>query len=278
MPPRIDLHCHSTASDGTLAPAELVRRAAGEGVELLALTDHDTMDGVPEAAEQARREGIRLLPAAELSVDFRGRTLHVVGLNMDPDTPVLREGLARLQALRAARGEAIGRRLEQRCGLEGATEAARAVAGEAALTRSHYARALVAAGHVPDAEQAFKRYLKRGRPAYVRAQWVPMAQALDWIREAGGLPVLAHPLGYGFTGAWLRRVLEAFVEAGGVGLEVVAGRRTQPRMIEQLAGYCHKYSLMGSVGSDFHHPGNPFVELGRLPPLPAGIRPVWEAC
>lgn len=272
---RVDLHSHSTASDGALSPAELVRRAAAQGVGLLALTDHDTVAGLDEAGAEADRQGLRLVPGVELSVAWQRKSLHVVALGVDPAHPALRHGLARLQEIRAERARRIGARLAKH-GVAGAWEGASALAGAGQLTRSHYARYLVEAGYCRDAEAAFKRFLARGRPGYVAVEWVAMEEALAWIRAAGGLAVLAHPLAYRLTGAWLRRVLEAFREAGGTALEVVAGQRTQPQAVQQLAGYAHKYRLLASIGSDFHSPANPHVELGRLPPLPQGLEPVWS--
>ena len=271
-----DLHCHSTVSDGALTPSAVVQRAAEHGVDVLALTDHDTVGGIAEARSAAAECGVQLIPGLELSVLWERRTFHIVGLGVDPEEPGLLAGLERMQRARHERGIAIGRRLEERAGLDGALEGARAVAGEARLTRAHFARWLVEQGHVRGYEDAFRRYLRRGRVGYVHGEWVAMAEGIEWIRGAGGIAVLAHPLGYGLTGAWIRRTLDAFTAAGGEGVEVVCGTAAQPRQVEQLGGYCRRFNLLASVGSDFHGPFNPYIELGRLPPLPDDLTPIWE--
>ncbi len=270
----VDLHCHSTASDGTLAPSAVVERAAGQGVRLLALTDHDCVDGLGEAATAAERCGVSLLPALELSVEFHGRELHVVGLGVDTESEVLRRALEQQKRAREERASEIGRRLAKK-GLDGAEHGARALADGGQVTRAHFARHLVAAGHAKDPGDAFRRYLRRGRPGYVPPPWSALADGVSWLKEAGAAPVLAHPFRYQLTGAWLRRVLEAFKAAGGDALEVVCGSST-PREIEAAVGHALRFELHGSVGSDFHGPENRWVELGRLAPLPAAVTPVWE--
>ncbi len=271
-----DLHCHSTASDGHLTPAAVVQRAAEQGVATLALTDHDTVAGLAEARSAAAGCGVRLIPGVELSVLWQGRTFHVVGLGFDPDEPGLQDGLARMQRARQARGEAIGERLE-RAGLSGAREGARAVAGAAEIPRAHYARWMVDSGKVRGYEEAFKRYLRRGRVGYVHGDWVAMEEGIEWICRAGGIAVLAHPLGYDLTGAWIRRVLDAFAAAGGEGMEVACGTSPDPRQVGQLGGWCRRYALLASTGSDFHGPGHPSRELGAAPPLPGDLPCVLEA-
>ncbi|ABM60944.1 PHP domain-containing protein [Halorhodospira halophila] len=271
-----DLHCHSSASDGHLAPAAVVHRAAERGVETLALTDHDTVAGIEEARAAAAPLGLRLVAGLELSVLWQGRTFHVVGLGVDPDEPGLKAGLAQMQRARQLRGEAIGERLE-RAGLSGAREGARAAAGAADITRAHYARWMVDNGKVRGYEEAFRRYLRRGRVGYVHGDWVAMEEGIEWIRGAGGIAVLAHPLGYDLTGAWIRRVLDAFAAAGGEGMEVSCGTSPEPRQVQQLGGWCRRYRLLASIGSDFHGPGHPSRELGAAPPLPGDLPTVLEA-
>lgn len=272
-----DLHCHSAASDGYLAPTEVVARAAGLGLAALALTDHDTVAGVAEAKRAAASHGLRLVPGVELSVLWQRRTLHVVGLGVDPQDPGLQAGLAQMQRARQERGEAIGERLEQ-AGLSGARAGARAVAGSAEITRAHYARWLVASGQVRGFEEAFKRYLRQGRVGYVPGDWVAMEQGIEWIRGAGGIAVLAHPLGYGLTGAWLRRVLDAFTAAGGGGMEVACGTSPEPRQVQRLGGWCRRYGLLASAGSDFHAPGDlSSRELGAAPALPGDLPRLLDA-
>lgn len=271
--PIVDLHCHSTASDGTLSPAQVVRRAHDMGVDLLALTDHDSTNGLEEAANEARRQGLRLIPGIEISSTWQGRLLHIVGLGIDPGHAGLQRGIRGLQQLRDTRAEKIGQHLH-RAGFEGAHEAARRLAGEGMVTRTHFARHLVDCGAASDLKQVFKRYLTRGKPGYVSVEWAPMEQVVAWITAAGGSAVLAHPLRYKLTASWLNRVLAAFRDAGGDAMEVVCGNHSVDDTA-RCALFASKHGLRASAGSDFHEPGR-WVELGRLPPLPAGQRAVWS--
>lgn len=275
MPELHDLHTHSTASDGTLAPAELVRRAAAAGVEVLALTDHDTLDGVPEAEVAAEAAGIELVPGVEISVSWQGHTIHVLGLGVDPGTPVLRQGLAELLAFRDWRAEEIGRRLG-RAGIDGAFEAARARAQGRIVSRTHFAHFLVEAGHARDLRQVFKRYLVQGRPGHVPGRWAELETAVGWIREAGGVAVIAHPARYRLTATRLRRLIGEFRECGGEGLEVVSGSHS-PAEVTHMAAVARREGLLASCGSDYHGPEHPWVELGRLASLPEDCTPVWTA-
>ena len=275
MPSPWDLHSHSTASDGTLAPAALVRRAAEHGVRVLALTDHDTTDGLPEAAAAAAAAGVELVPGVELSTVWEGVEVHVVGLWIEPDHPALQEGLAAQRERRGARARAMGERLA-RAGIPGAYEGARALARGEVVNRSHFARYLVAAGRGRDLADAFDRYLRQGRPGYAPPEWVGLAEGVGWIRAAGGTAVLAHPGRYRLSAGRLRRLAAAFREAGGAAVEVVCGSHT-PAQVQAAAGLARRHGLAASVGSDFHAPGNPWRELGRLAPLPADLTPVWAA-
>ncbi|HYW04729.1 MAG TPA: PHP domain-containing protein [Gammaproteobacteria bacterium] len=274
MTSRVDLHLHSDRSDGRLSPPELVALVAERGVETFALTDHDTVAGLDEAAIAASRQGLRLIPGVELSVTWEARELHVVGLGVDPACPTFRSGLARQSEARAERARRIGERLAH-AGLPDAMEQACRLARDRHVSRSHFARVLVHGGHARDMAAAFRRYLARGRPGHVRAEWVPLEVAVGWVRAAGGVAVLAHPHRYGFTGRWMRRALEAFREAGGEAMEVACGGGG-PGALSANAEHARRHGLEGSVGSDFHDPGNPWIRPGRVAPLPAGITPVWR--
>jgi predicted metal-dependent phosphoesterase TrpH len=273
MPSHIDLHCHSTASDGTLAPAALVARAHAQGVQVLALTDHDTTAGLEEAAQAARAVGIHLVAGIELSAECHARSLHIVGLGIDPAAPELLALTAELAQLRAARAERMASSLAK-AGIAGALAGAQRFAGEAAPTRTHFARYLVEQGVAPDVSAVFKRYLVRNRPGYASTEWPSLARTVQVIRAAGGIPVFAHPHSYGWTGAWSRRLLEAFIAAGGQGVEAACGNSTA-EAVRTWAGYARRFGLVASVGSDFHAPGG-FIELGRIPALPDDVRPVWQ--
>lgn len=273
-PEKYDLHSHSTASDGALPPEAVVRRAHEQGVTTLALTDHDTTAGLQAAALAAKACGMRLIPGIELSATYANQCLHIVGLHIDPDNPVLQEGLARQQATRDQRALKIAEKLEKK-GITGAYQAVVQAAGTGEITRSHFADFLVAQGYVGSQQAAFDRYLSKGQPAFVATQWADLPVAIGWIREAGGVAVLAHPLRYNLSFKWMNRALEAFKQAGGQGVEVCTGRASQDDIRLGLQ-FAQKHQLHASVGSDFHTPDNPWVELGRLAPIPEGISPVWE--
>lgn len=268
-----DLHSHSTASDGTLSPAALVEAAHVAGVEVLALTDHDTLAGIPEAMEAAAGLGMQLVPGVEVSVSWNGHTVHVLGLNVDPGTPMLQQGLARLLEYRAWRAEEIGRRLE-RDGIPGGYDGARALAKGELVGRTHFARFLVQQGHARDVREVFRRFLVKGRPGHVPGEWATLEEALEWILDAGGIAAVAHPARYRMTRSKLRRLLGEFRELGGRALEVVSGSHSRDECFT-MARHAGDFGLLASAGSDYHGPENPWINLGQLPDLPHGCTPVW---
>lgn len=277
----IDLHCHSNASDGTLAPRELVARAAERGVELLALTDHDDIAGLAEARAEAARIGMTFINGVEISVSWRKHTLHIVGLGIDPGYPPLQAGLQQIRSGRAERAQKMADELA-RIGIGGVLEGAyRYATNPNMIGRTHFARYLVEAGHCKDVGSVFKRYLASGKPGYVPHQWGDLAQAISWIKGSGGLAVLAHPGRY-MTGrhsmgkSTMHELLTEFVALGGAAVEVVTGSHTPPQYAE-FARYADEFGLLASCGSDFHGPGESYRDLGRLPDLPTGCRPVWQA-
>lgn len=270
-----DLHCHSTCSDGVLSPADVVRRAALHGVDVLALTDHDELQGLAEAQAAAAEESIELVPGSELSVTWETRTLHVVGLQIDPANRALAEGLAAIRAGRDARAQKIGDALQE-AGIPGALEGARQyVTSERLISRTHFARFLVETGHVRDVHDAFKRYLTEGNPGYVPHSWATLTQALGWIASAGGQAVLAHPGRYKISAKDMRRLLGEFREAGGCAIEIISPSHTAAQETE-YARYARVFGLKGSCGSDFHAPDES-ADFGGLPPLPVGVEPVWSS-
>lgn len=268
----IDLHTHSTASDGHLSPAALLARAASRGIKRLALTDHDTVAGIAEAQRAAVAHDIELIPGAEISVTWQKRTLHVVGLGFDTTHPVLMDGLARHQAERETRAADIAERLA-RIGLHDGLSRARTNANGGQITRSHYADLLVADDLARSRQDAFKRYLRPGRPGYRRTIWAELAEVIEWIHAAGGTAVLAHPFGYGFSGAWRRRMVAAFAEAGGEALEICTGVSSAEQE-SQSARDARHYALAGSIGSDFHSPEQIWLDIGRVRPLPSTVMPI----
>ena len=269
-----DLHSHSQASDGTLTATALVQRAHAAGVDVLALTDHDSVDGLAEARCAAAELPLRLIPGVEVSVTWNGQTVHIVGLNLDPDNGRLCAGLTGLQTFRDWRAEEIGRRLHK-AGIEGAYAGARRLASGRIVSRTHFAHFLVEQGRARSVRDVFKKFLVRNKPGYVSGDWAPLDQAVDWIRGAGGVAVVAHPARYGLTGNKLRRLLGEFKACGGGALEVVSGSHTADD-VQRMAGLARSLDLKASRGSDYHGPENPWVELGRIAALPDGCVPVWD--
>lgn len=271
---RFDLHCHTTASDGVLSPAELVRRAAEKGVEVLAVTDHDTLAGLEEIRQTIAAEQLplRLVSGVEISTGWEHHEIHIVALGVDEQDPGLSAFLAAQQARREARAEEIGRRLEK-CQLPGTYEEAKALAGDAAVTRAHFARVLVARGVADNMQKVFKKYLSRGNKGYVPAEWLEMSVAIEAIHGAGGLAVLAHPSRYGLTAKWIKRLLVAFKAAGGDAMEVSLPQQS-PQERANLGQWAKEHDLYISVGSDFHFPSN-WTELGRHLWLPKEGTPLW---
>jgi predicted metal-dependent phosphoesterase TrpH len=269
-----DLHCHSTASDGALSPTELVQRAHHQGVTSLALTDHDTTGGLSEAQMCAVTTGVKLIAGIELSTNWQDKCFHVVGLGIDPTYPPLAEATHNLQSTRLERAEKIALKLEKKRIL-GALEAVKNAAGAGMITRTHFADFLLSQNHVSTQQEAFDRYLAKGKPAYVSTSWAELELAVNWITGSGGVAVLAHPLRYKLTANWMKRLLTAFKDAGGQGIEVITARNNADE-VRLVADYASRFELAGSIGSDFHSTANQWVELGRLAPLPRNIKPVWE--
>jgi 3',5'-nucleoside bisphosphate phosphatase len=270
-----DLHCHSTASDGVLSPAQVVRRAAANGVSVLALTDHDELAGVAGAAEAARATGIRLVPGVEISITWGDISIHIVGLGVDPENETLATNLDVVRSSRGRRAERIAAEFDG-LGIEGSLEGAYAYAeNPQVIGRTHFARFLVARGIAADVASVFKRYLARGKPGYVPHQWAALADAVAWIRASGGRAVVAHPGRYQLPRAELRRFLGEFKAAGGEGIEVVTGSHS-PEQYSEFARLAREFEFLASRGSDFHGPKESLADLGRLPPLPGDLKPVWH--
>lgn len=271
----IDLHCHSTASDGLLTPTELVALAALRGVTTLALTDHDEVSGLAEARLAAAGTGMEFIDGVEISVTWEDTTLHIVGLCIDPAHRVLAEGLANVRGGRGRRARLIAEDLE-RIGISGSLEGALAYAGNPELvSRTHFARFLVERGHARDTHAVFQNYLVHGRPGYAPHVWPGVDQAVAWIRAAGGIAVLAHPGRYRLSHADMRRLLAEFRDSGGQAIEVVTSSHTKGQFAE-FARYAREFGLHASRGSDFHGPGESSVEPGGVPPLAADLKPVWR--
>lgn len=273
---RFDFHCHSTASDGALSPTELVARAAGAGVEYLALTDHDTLAGWPEAHKAAVDLGVQLIPGIEISVQWESRELHIVGLAFDPAHPAIVELVAYQQEARVNRAKKMGERLDKAACMTDAYRKASELSGQVAPGRPWFAQILVAEGKARNDQHAFNRFLKPGQSAFVKTPWLTVEQAVSALTEAGGVAVLAHPTRYGLTRKKLRTVLKDFTAAGGRGLEslTVGLNPNQKMLVEECL---RDFDMLASGGSDFHTPRQTWLELGKVPPLSEMHTPVWQA-
>lgn len=275
----VDLHCHSTASDGALAPAVVVARAHERGVRLLALTDHDTLEGLEEARAAAGLLDMQLVNGIELSCTWGGATIHVLGYAFVSDAPALLQSIAELHEGRWLRAAEISKRLDNK-GMPGALEGARAVQQELgdsgnAPARPHFAEFLVRAGHVKDRAEAFRKWLGSGKLGDVKQHWPTLQQAIGTLLQAGGLISLAHPWQYDFTRSKRRKLIADFVAAGGHALEVVNGMQPAEQ-VGGLAILAREFGLLASAGSDFHAPGD-WSELGMYRPVPEDLSPLW-AC
>lgn len=270
----IDLHCHSTASDGALAPEDVVSRAAERGVTHLALTDHDTIDGLAAASSKAAEAGISLIPGTELSCIWRSNTIHIVGLDFDPDNAGFQAALGRQNENRWERARAITDKLSK-VGVDDLLGKATSQADGDVPGRPHFARVLIDEGIVKDSAQAFKRYLGQGKPGDVKAFWPELGEVVQWIVDAGGVAVLAHPRKYRLTATKLRALVSDFKRAGGRAMEVSTSGQSSGDL-GFLAELCRRETLLASQGSDFHFPGAPWCELGRIAKMPDGIEPVWH--
>lgn len=274
-PANADLHCHSTVSDGLLAPADIVARAAANGVDLLALTDHDEIGGLDVAMAAAASAGMRLVTGTEISVSWGDdQTVHIVGLNFDHRHPDLVAGLARVRGGRDARAGRMAVELAK-VGIDGAYEGALKYAGNPALiSRSHFARYIVERGFAPDVKTVFDHWLAKDKPGYVSHPWAELSEAIGWIRAAGGIAVIAHPGRYRLTGAERRQLYSAFKDLGGEGIEVVSGSHGGDE-VREFAGIAREFGFLASRASDFHGPGESWTDLGRMAQLPPDLKPVW---
>ncbi len=270
-----DLHSHTTASDGVFSPAELVARAVAMGVDVLAITDHDTVAGLP-AARRAVSDGalpLTLVAGVEISTLWQNHEIHIVGLGIDAEHPAMAALLAAQREKRLARARTIAARLEH-AGIANAWEGANRLAEDELVTRGHFARYLVSIGVADNVAKVFKNYLSQGKTGYVPPQWCTIEEAVRAVQQAGGQAVVAHPGRYRLSAKWLKRLLDHFAAAGGDGMEVSLCQQT-PQEKTVLAGYARERGLLASQGSDFHQPCA-WIELGRKLWLPGGVEPIWR--
>lgn len=270
-----DLHCHSVISDGTLTPEELAQRAKNNGVTLWALTDHDELGGQARALAAAQAVGLDYLTGVEISVSFLDQTVHIVGLGFDADNAPLRQGLQRTRGGRAQRAHEMADGLAL-VGIHGAFEGALKYAGNHDLiSRTHFARFLVETGVCKDTYEVFRKYLTDGKPGYVPHRWATLKEAVSWIREAGGLAVVAHPARYKFSANQEFALFTEFKGLGGQGVEVVTGSHSAAESVT-YADVALEFDLAASRGSDFHSPAESRTDLGDLPALPTQLTPIWS--
>jgi predicted metal-dependent phosphoesterase TrpH len=270
-----DLHCHSVVSDGTLTPEALAARAKANGVELWALTDHDEVGGQVRAAAAAAANGMAYLTGVEVSVTFANETVHIVGLGFDATNPIIVNGLAKTRGGRGERAMEMSDGLAK-VGIKGAYEGALTFVGNPELiSRTHFARFLVESGVCKDTYEVFRKYLTEGKPGYVAHRWASLGDAVSWIRQSGGVAVIAHPGRYKFTANEEFALFSEFKTHGGQGVEVVTGSHTTAEYVE-YAAVAKEFGMVASRGSDFHSPDESRIDLGTLPMLPGDLTPVWE--
>lgn len=274
---RCDLHVHTTASDGTVTPTALITQACETGIGRLAISDHDTLAGYDEAAKSLSTDAsasLELIPGIELSTQWEKTGIHVLGLNFNPASDAIRDAVYHQQGARQRRAERIAEKLEK-LGIPDPLAGASRIAEAAPIGRPHFAQYLIESGVVANTQIAFKKYLGAGKAGDVREYWASMPQIIEWIRDAGGTAVLAHPAKYNLTKSKLVRLIDAFRDAGGLGMEVISGAQSAGET-ERLAKLCNQKNLLGSVGSDFHRPGQRWAMLGHVPLIPGSCTPVWD--
>ena len=270
-----DLHCHSVVSDGTLQPEALAQRAKTNGVQLWSLTDHDEVGGQQRARDAALAVGLPYLTGTEISVTFADVTVHIVGLGFDPDNAPLRAGLEATRSGRTQRAIEMGESLAK-VGIEGAYEGAlQFVDNENLVSRTHFARHLVATGVCADTYEVFRKYLVEGKPGFVPHRWASLRSAVTWITQAGGLAVIAHPARYKLSANAEYALFDEFMIYGGRGVEVVTGSHSTSDA-SRYAKTAQEFGLLASRGSDFHSPEESHADLGSLPALPSHLKPVWS--
>lgn len=271
----VDLHCHSTASDGALSPEEMATIAKTNNVDIWSLTDHDVLSGQEAAMSKAKEYGINFITGVEISTVWGGRTLHIVGLNFDHNNELILKGLEGIRKGRATRARDIASRFDS-IGITGTFEGAMRYADkEENLSRTHFARHLVNTGVCSQMQEVFDRYLTVGKPAYVAGNWATLEEAVTWITESGGIAVIVHPGRYKYTTEEYVNLFNEFKDLGGRAIEVVTGSHF-PSQYEEYAFVAKKYGFLASCGSDYHGLEKNSMMLGEVPPLPKGLDPVWE--
>lgn len=272
---KFDLHSHTFYSDGMLSPADLLARAIERKVDVLAITDHDTLLGLApaHAAIAEQQLPLQLVNGVEISTSWYEFEIHIVGLAINPVDPQLQQRLASQQERRLERAREMARRLTKH-NVPDCLDAVLALANGGAVTRTHFARHLMQIGKASSMAGVFKHYLARGKAGYVPNNWVSLAEAVQWIHDAGGIAVLAHPLRYNLNGKWLTKLMREFAAVGGDAAEVASCQLT-PVQKRDVWALCQQFGLVASQGSDFHQPTD-WSDLGRGLYLTDDIRTIWQ--
>lgn len=267
-----DLHSHTNCSDGSLAPEDLIARALDRGIHALAITDHDTIEAYRDIHELPGN--INLVSGIELSTQWLNTGIHILGLNIRLYSDAILAAETYQTTARTERARQISDNL-RKLGIEDAFDGASGLSPGNYIGRPQFAQHLINVGRVDSMQAAFRKYLGQGKAGDVRQHWADMDQVIQWIRDAGGIAVLAHPLKYKLTRTKLKRLLDSFRQAGGQGMEVVSGQQNA-QQTSDMGNLCAQQKLLGSCGSDFHSPGTPWAELGVFAPMPGTVTPVWD--
>ena len=270
---KIDLHTHTSMSDGSLSPQALVNQAELAAIDILSITDHDNVQAYDDLSK-LKNPNLTLIPGIEFSTEWKKTGVHILGLNIQLESDAMRTGVDSQSQARLLRAQRIAEQLDK-LGLENSWKSVQEIAAGSVIGRPHFAQLLVKNGVVKDFKQAFKKYLGAGKVGDIKQCWAPYQQIIEWIRDANGIAVLAHPSKYKLTRTKLRELVDDFCAAGGESLEVISGNQTDD-VTRLLSKLCQQKNMLASCGSDFHHPGQAWCELGKLPPLPTGCKAVWE--
>ncbi|MEC7876285.1 MAG: PHP domain-containing protein [Pseudomonadota bacterium] len=271
---KIDLHTHSNKSDGELSPYDLVTKASDKGIQMLALTDHDTVSGLGDAKKAAVKKNISLINGVELSTQWDNKTIHIVGLNIEAENTLLIKACKKLKALRKERAKKISQKLSK-VGITGAYEYTKKVAVNGNITRFHFAQFLIEQKYAENQADVFKKFLVKNKPGYISVNWPNLNETINLVNSIGGIAVIAHPLRYKITDTKLRKLIDEFKQCGGKAIEVITGRNIS-KEVAVASNYTKKYNLAASIGSDFHNESISWNRLGELPLLPENLVPVWE--
>jgi 3',5'-nucleoside bisphosphate phosphatase len=268
-----DLHCHSTVSDGAFTPTDVVKLAKKNKVDLLALTDHDMIDGISEAKAQAVKSKMHFLSGVEISVQWKSYKIHMVGLGFDHKDTTLQHGLSEIIKNRQKRAAKIAEKIEK-LGCKNVLEQVQKLAGNKNISRVHFALFLIQENKCHSINEAFDKFLGEGKRCYVGLSSINLPTAIMWIKNSGGKTVIAHPLRYKMTKTKLRELCADFKSMKGDGIEVISGRMNENE-IRKTTNLCLDFNFKASIGSDFHNDKNNIIYLGMNKELPKKLNPIY---